>query len=46
MKPTDEEIAVEPDTDTLVETETDVQEVADKLPAYQEFVREQRLNEV
>ena len=46
MKPTDEEIVVEPDTDTLVETEGDVQEVADKLPAYQEFVREQKLNEV
>ena len=46
MNPTDEEIVVESDTDTPVETEADVQEVADKLPAYQEFVREQKLNEV
>ena len=47
MKPTDEEIVVvEPDTDAPEDTEVDVREVAEALPAYQEFVREQKLNEV
>jgi hypothetical protein len=45
MKPTDEEITLEPDTEIPDEV-ADVQEVAEKLPAYQEFIREQKLNEV
>ena len=47
MKPTDEEIE-EPSDAPVPEISDfeDVQQVADKLPAYQEFVREQKLNEV
>ena len=45
MKPTDEEIVIETDTNNPDE-EVDVQEVANTLPAYQEFVREQKLNEI
>jgi len=49
MKPTDEEIVIDPDVETSSDEETpttDVREVAELLPAYQEFVREQKLNEV
>jgi hypothetical protein len=48
MKPTDEEIVLDPDAETSDEEApvTDVREVAELLPAYQEFVREQKLNEV
>ena len=48
MKPTDEEItAVDPEVvNTDEDTTVDVREVAEALPAYQEFVREQKLNEV
>ena len=42
MKPTDEEI--EPDNGANEVPEIDVQEVAESLPAYQEFQREQRDN--
>ena len=46
-EPTDEEIE-EPSDAPVPEISDfeDAQQVADKLPAYQEFVREQKLNEV
>jgi hypothetical protein len=45
MKPTDEEITLEPSTEIPDEV-ADIREVAEKLPAYQEFIREQKSNEV
>ena len=47
MKPTDEEIEEPSDVPAPeISDFEDAQQVADKLPAYQEFVREQKLNEV
>ena len=47
MKPTDEEIE-EPSDAPVPEISDfeDAQQVAKSLPAYQEFIRDQRLNEV
>ena len=47
MKPTDEEIEEPSDVPAPdISDFEDAQQVADKLPAYQEFIREQKLNEV
>ena len=46
MKPTDEEIDDVPIPDISDFDFEDEEQVAKSLPAYQEFIRDQRLNEV